>query len=249
MLALTWVSTASWGQAPSTTSSRGAAAKALVVDGPVEVLSKRAGRRVLTVESPVTEGEVVVTAPGGRAKLVLADGSVLLLDEASRLALDEARFEGDARRAVTVALTAGRLWAHVAPAQEPGARFSATTDHAVVAVRGTIFRLDTEQWVSGAKGGHGSTVVRVAEGRVSVSPTRRVLAAREAARRQQRGPRREVAGPKEISVEAWERRVEELSAAQKLTVGVDLWELAADEARQGPSAGADAFARWIEAHR
>ena len=61
-------------------------------------------------------------------------------------------------------------------------------------------------------------------------------------REEKKGPRTEVAGPQEVSVDQWEKIFVTLVANQQIVVGVDLWEQAEIE----EAAKNDAFSKWIE---
>src|SRR5690606_28969875 len=127
------------------------------------------------------------------------------------------------------------------------AKFEVTTERAVAGVRGTIFRVDALKATLMAnaepdrKKRRVSTVVRVKEGKVAVADPRKY--AQMLAQGQTvpaKGPRKQVAGPQQVSAEEWEERFVLLKAGRKVTVGPDLWEVG-----KTAKADNDAFDAWI----
>ena len=112
-------------------------------------------------------------------------------------------------------------------------------------MRGTIFRIDADALVKAAKSKQGrkASIVRVIEGSVAVNPSKLVgPSIQKALEKQKKGPRVEVPGPKEVSVDEWEKIFVTLAANQQIAVGADLWEQAEIDA----AAKTDAFSKWIE---
>jgi hypothetical protein len=133
------------------------------------------------------------------------------------------------------------LWTKVKKALG-GGKFEVSTERAVAGVRGTIFRIDADALVTAAKGkGRRASIVRVVEGSVAVKPSAAIAKSLKKAA-PKKGPRTEVAGPQEVSVDQWEKIFVTLAANQQIVVGVDLWEQAEIE----ESAKNDAFSKWIE---
>jgi hypothetical protein len=184
-----------------------------------------------------------ITVKAGNLKFELNDGSVIMLAPASTLEITEAEFEGQERKGFSGLLKAGSLWTKVKKALG-GGKFEVSTERAVAGVRGTIFRIDADALVKAAKGkakGRKASIVRVVEGAVAVNPSKAIARTLKGALKP-KGPRVEVAGPKEVSVDEWEKIFVTLAANQQIAVGVDLWEQAEiDEATKN-----DAFSKWIE---
>ena len=225
------------------------AGSALASIGKIQVLegtatrTPKGGKAVpLAVGAEIELGDTLDVAKGN-LKLELTDGSIIALAEKSKLEITEAEFEGQERRGFSGFLKAGSLWTKVKKALG-GGKFEVTTERAVAGVRGTIFRIDADTLVKAAKGGQGrrASVVRVVEGVVAVKPSKEVAKTIKSAAPPQKGPRVEVAGPKEITADEWEARFVELQKNQQITVGVDLWE----QAEISAAAKADAFSKWLE---
>lgn len=194
----------------------------------------------LKVGSLIELGDTI-TVKTGNLKFELNDGSVIMLAPASALEITEAEFEGQERKGFSGLLKAGSLWTKVKKALG-GGKFEVSTERAVAGVRGTIFRIDADALVKAAKGkGRKASIVRVVEGSVAVNPSKAIAKTFKKAA-PKKGPRVEVAGPQEVTVDAWEKIFVTLAANQQIAVGEDLWEQAELEA----ATKTDAFAKWIE---
>ena len=176
----------------------------------------------------------------GMLKLELTDGSVLALDEKSKLVINEADFEGQERKGFSAFLGAGKLWTSVKKALG-GAKYEVTTQRAVAGVRGTIFRIDADALVKAANKGRKADVVRVVEGVVRVNPSKEVAEKSKAAKPAPKGPRTQVAGPQEITADEWEKKFVELQKNTQIAVGIDLWE----QAEIDSAAMNDKFQKWV----
>lgn len=197
----------------------------------------------LEVGTPIELGDTLEVKKGN-LKLELTDGSVIMLSEKSKLVIKEADFAGQERKGFSAFLEAGKLWTRVKAALG-GAKYEVTTERAVAGVRGTIFRIDADALVKGARGGkaRNASIVRVTEGVVAVKPSDAVARASTAQLKPAaKGERKQVPGPTEITADEWEKKFVELQKGQQLAVGVDLWEQAEIEA----AAKNDAFSKWIE---
>lgn len=179
----------------------------------------------------------------GRLKIVLTDGSVMILEKGTELKISEAEFSGNERKSVKAFLQAGKIWNKVEKAMSSGT-FEIETDRAVAGVRGTIFRVDADTILSATGKGKAQkvSVVSVKEGIVKVTPSKKVITASARAKKKSpKGQRHEVPGPQEVSVDAWEKKFIELQSNQTIAVGVDLWEQVKVEE--------DDFAKWAEANQ
>ena len=176
---------------------------------------------------------------GGNVKLTLNDGSVIGLAKGSELKITKADFEGQERKGDGFLgfLKSGSLWTNVKKAVG-GAPFEVETERAVAGVRGTIFRIDADALVKGAK----VSRVMVKEGIVKVNPSNALKKQMSKQVKKAGGKERtQVAGPQEVSADDWEKKFVELQANQQVVVGLDLWEAA--EADQ--KVHDDAFGKWI----
>ncbi len=185
----------------------------------------------LAVGSIVYPGDVLETARRTRLEVRLADGSVLRLGPASRATVETARFGKTAEeRNVSAKLTVGKIWANVAKTVGGEARFQVQTENAVAGVRGTTFRVDAAT--------DRSVVVKVYNGTVAVAsgPIPRPEHHAQEARTQ----RRQIAGPKEISREQWERVVTNMMQVRVSSEGVP----SDAEAFALAGAGGDEWEEW-----
>ncbi|PZR10807.1 MAG: hypothetical protein DI536_19220 [Archangium gephyra] len=216
--------------------------KIAALEGEATRTPKGGAAEALKVGSSVELGDTL-TVKTGNLKFELTDGSVIMLAPASVLEITQAEFEGQERKGFAGFLKGGSLWTKVKKALG-GGKFEVSTERAVAGVRGTIFRIDADALVKAAKGknqGRKASIVRVVEGAVAVKPTEAIARSIKSAA-PKKGPRVEVAGPKEVSADEWEKIFVTLAANQQIVVGVDLWEQAEFDA----AAKADAFSKWIE---
>jgi hypothetical protein len=215
--------------------------KVAALEGEATRTPKGGTAEALKSGSAVELGDTL-SVKSGNLKFELNDGSVIMLAPASVLEITEAEFQGQERTGFSGLLKAGSLWTKVKKAIG-GGKFEVSTERAVAGVRGTIFRIDADALVKGSKGNKGrkASIVRVVEGAVAVKPTAAIAKSMKAAA-PKKGPRVEVAGPQEVTVDAWEKIFVELAANQQIVVGVDLWEQAEIDA----ASKSDAFSKWIE---
>jgi hypothetical protein len=195
------------------------------------------------VGSEVQLGDRVQVAPDSYLKLTLTDGSVLALGPGSVLEITEAQFAGQERQTFSAKLWVGQFWAKVAKALAGSdAKFQVSTDRAVAGVRGTIFRVDA---VMAAERSHQArsappalerTVVKVVEGKVGVEAQVKKKKAKSPP-----GPRHEVAGPQEVTLEEWEKKFTELQANQQVVIGTSSFDQGSFNPKQK-----DAFDRFAD---
>ncbi|MFN0061245.1 MAG: FecR domain-containing protein [Myxococcaceae bacterium] len=208
---------------------------------------------MLAVGQALSVGDTIQTSVGTHVKLALPDGSVLVVAPESELVLDEVRFADGKREAFSLKLLVGKVFAKVAKAVGGSdARFQVSTQRAVAGVRGTIFRVDAipapgertrqaRSFPQATTNDLSRTLVRVREGKVGVEAEVRKRKGKPAVR--PTGPRREVAGPKEVDVEEWEKRFVELQANQQVEVGPS----GLRQTRFNPTKK-DAFDRFVDEH-
>lgn len=214
--------------------------KVTKLDGAATRTPKDGGKAVALAEGAAIELGDTINVTKGALKFELTDGSIIALDDKSSLTINEAEFEGQERKGFSGFLKSGSLWTKVKKALG-GAKFEVTTERAVAGVRGTIFRIDADSLVkaANAKGRKKASIVRVVEGVVAVHPTKQIAQTFTGANK---GPRTEVAGPKEVTADEWEARFVDLQMNTQIAVGVDLWE----QAQYEEAAKRDAFAKWLE---
>lgn len=202
--------------------------------GAVTFVSGEATRRAggaaepLAVGSPVRVGDVLETQRRTRLEVRLGDGSALRLGPSSRAVVEQAAFgSGAEARAVRARLAVGKVWANVAKAVGGAARFEVQTENAVAGVRGTTFRVDAAT--------DRSVVVRVYSGTVAVAGGRVPRPEHVPP-----GERRQVAGPREVSREEWEKIVTSMMEVRVSAAGVP----AEPAPFQLAKAGADEWEEW-----
>lgn len=178
----------------------------------------------------IFQGDVIETARRTRVELTLADQSVLRLGPLSRVELDAAAFgKGADDRKVSAKLRVGNVWASVTRTLGGEARFEVKTENAVAGVRGTTFRVDASK--------DKSCVVKVYSGTVAVAagPLPRPQHGAEGA---PGGGRQQVAGPKEVTREQWERIVTSMMQVRVAADG------SAAEPEQFAMADTDEWETW-----
>ncbi len=234
--------------------------------GEVSVLEGEASRtpeggkaEALKQGSAIELGDTLRVKAGGNMKLTLSDKSVLMLGPSSELVISKAKFNGQERETIGAYLNVGKLWAKVSKALSGSdAKFEVETDRAVAGVRGTIFRVDATKMLDAAKPKQPAksyTVVRVADGKVAVkAPKVSATAAKKPppelvsqvglAQAAPKAERRQVAGPQQITKEAWEARFTELQRNRLVMVGDELWH----EGDYQPEDEQDAFAEFVKKH-
>jgi hypothetical protein len=147
------------------------AATAPAPAGTVTFLAGQASRiaagkpQPLAVGASVFAGDVIETQKRTRLEIKLTDASVLRLGPAARVDLSSASFGRSVEdRQVSAKLQVGNVWAKVAKTVGGESRFEVKTENAVAGVRGTTFRVDAAQ--------DRSVVVKVYAGTVAVAGSR-----------------------------------------------------------------------------
>ncbi len=165
----------------------------------------------------VEQKDTLDVGPTSGVKLVLNDGSVLMVGADSQLVITEARFAGQERQGFSGYLKLGKVWAEVKKMLSGSeAKFEVKTDRAVAGVRGTSLRVDV---VPGALAP--TTVVQVYTGLVQVVAQVPVKKPRASdAGTPKPGERVQVPGPHEVSEEEWEVRFIELQVKARRQVEV-----------------------------
>jgi len=175
----------------------------------------------LAVGKPVFQGDVLETQKRTRLEVKLADGSVVRLGPSSRAEVQAAKFGKTVDdRNVSAKLLVGKVWANVAKAVGGEQRFEVKTENAVAGVRGTTFRVDAAS--------DKSVVVKVYSGTVAVAsgpiprpehnaPGAPVTTGSTPSGKKERV---QIAGPKEVTREQWERIVTNMMEVRVSSDGV-----------------------------
>ena len=111
-----------------------------VISSNVSSVNKDGVSRVIHSGDEVIPGEIVITDIKGRAVIHLPEGSVLRIEEDSKLVINSAQFNSkDEGLIVETTLIAGRVWSKVVALVTPESRWEVKTSNAVATVRGTSF--------------------------------------------------------------------------------------------------------------
>ena len=148
----------------------------------------------LAVKSQVFENDAVTTGPNTKLELKLKDGSVIRLGAASKLVIKSAYFGKSGEKNFSAKLMFGQVWSKVSGLLGGDSKFEVETDNAVAGVRGTTFRVDAKA--------DKSVLVRVYAGTVAMASGTAPTAGEH-----KPSKRRQVAGPKAISRDQWEKIV------------------------------------------
>jgi hypothetical protein len=204
--------------------------------GNVLVLSKGESQfRQVTFNMPVKNGDKIETRKKSRCELTYDDGSIVRLDEQSIYTVEKAVIK-EKERQVESSLSIGKIWANIKKAIRGGDTWKLKSPAAVVAVRGTIYRMNA--------GADSSSQVLVYDGEVRVDP-----ASQSAGQgggmgyvppgqpQQVQGPV-QVAGPTEVSLQQW---FEIVKAQQQIVVRPD-----GSYARSDFNLEDDAKLEWVQ---
>ena len=150
----------------------------------------------------ILKGDQLKTIVESRCEVKLNDGSIIRLGENSLFDFSESNLSKYGRQ-VDAALKKGKIWANVTRASSAGNKFEVKSPTAVCAIRGTIYRMETDS----------TTRVAVYDGKVDVGPTNDL---REQLQQQQRplgppvripGPA-QIPGPYQVTLEQWVQLVQ-----------------------------------------
>jgi hypothetical protein len=182
--------------------------------GNVLVLSQGETRfRKATFNMPVVNGDKVETKKQSRCEITYNDGSIIRIDEQSIYTIEKATIAED-KKEVESSLSIGKLWANLKKLIRGKDSWKLKSPAAVVAVRGTVYRMNA--------GVDSSTQVLVYDGQVDVRPA--VAGAGQSGMGAVPGPPRQVqaptqvAGPTQVSMQQW---FEIIKAQQQIVVRLD----------------------------
>lgn len=182
--------------------------------GNVLILSKGEQQmRQVSYNMQVVNGDKIETKKQSRCELTFNDGSVVRIDEQSIYTVEKAVMTKKERN-VESDLSIGKLWANVKKVVGNKDSWKLKSPAAVVAVRGTIYRMNS--------GADSSTQVLVYDGNVAVSPNPAATAGIGAVQVpgqpvQVQGPT-QVQGPHPVSMQEW---FEIVKAQQQIIIRPD----------------------------
>ncbi|TSC77761.1 MAG: hypothetical protein G01um101429_964 [Parcubacteria group bacterium Gr01-1014_29] len=116
---------------------------------------------VLRNGDEVELGKMIETDAGGLATIHFPDGSVLRLDSATRVTLEQAEFNPESERLIAkIFLASGQVWSKVLILVTPDSLWEVRTSNAVATVRGTAFGMTMREGRTSVIGSEHSVSVR-----------------------------------------------------------------------------------------
>jgi len=182
--------------------------------GNVLVLNKGETRFLkATFNMPVQNGDKIETKKESRCEITYEDGSIVRIDEQSIYTVEKAIITND-QKEVESKLSIGKLWANLKKLVRGKDSWRLKSPAAVVAVRGTIYRMNA--------GADSSSQVLVYDGQVDVRPAsaagvQQGMGMAPGPPHQVQGPQ-QVAPPKQVSMDKW---FEIIKAQQQIVVRPD----------------------------
>ncbi len=176
--------------------------------------------KMVNFNMDVFQGDRLETKKESRCEVTLNSGDVVRIAENSIYTFEEVEATEETVKAESF-LGLGKLWATVRKVFSDDDYYRVKSPSAVIAVRGTIYRVDVEQ--------DSSTQLRVYDGEVEVKPWKPAMGMQEKSgigqgQAQPIGPPEdvpgptEVAGPSDVSEEEW---LEIVKAQQQITIQPD----------------------------
>ena len=166
-----------------------------------------------TFNMPVYNGDKIETKKTSRCEITFKDGSLVRIDEQSIYTVEKAQITEE-KKEVESTLFFGKLWANVKKLVTGKDSWRLKSPTAVVAVRGTIYRMNA--------GADSSTQVLVYDGNVAVSPAgkgddQKKMGLKPGQPKQIKAPV-QIAPPKEVSLGEW---IEIVKAQQQIVIKPD----------------------------
>ena len=184
---------------------------------------------------PVKNGDRIETRKKSRCELTYDDGSIVRLDEQSIYTVEKAVIK-EKERQVESSLSIGKIWANIKKAIRGGDAWRLKSPAAVVAVRGTIYRMNA--------GADSSSQVLVYDGEVRVDPASAAAGqgggmgyVPQGQPQQVQGPV-QIQGPRQVSLKEW---FEIVKAQQQIVVRPD-----GSYARSDFNLEEDAKLEWVQ---
>ncbi|TFH00741.1 MAG: hypothetical protein E4H13_06695 [Calditrichales bacterium] len=194
---------------------RGVIGKVTFPLGNVLVLSQGETRfRTVSFNMPLKSGDKIETKKQSRCEITYDDGSVVRIDEQSIYTVEKATITNE-KKEVESKLSIGKIWANLKKIIRGNDSWKLKSPAAVVAVRGTIYRMNA--------GADSSTQVLVYQGQVDVAPaagsggTQQGMGLAPGQPQQIQAPT-QVAGPRQVSMTEW---FEIVKAQQQIVVRPD----------------------------
>jgi len=180
-------------------------AKTIKVSG---VISKIDGKRAfirygkkwrkLRVNNKIYNGVEIKTGKNTRVIIKFLDNSELRIAQKSKILIEKAFVKSPENRKITAKLLLGKLWAKVTKSKFKKRNFFVKTDNATAGVRGTSFGVS----LNGK-----NSIVSLYTGSIDVTPAKKEKNKKIDMRNYDKRKRREVSGPKEVSLKKWKQIV------------------------------------------
>jgi len=159
-------------------------------------------------------GDKVQTEKQARCEIKYNDGSIVRIDQQSIYTINKVEVESD-KKEVESSLSLGKLWANIKKLASASDKWFVRSPSAVVAVRGTIYRMETLE--------DSSSTIAVYEGSVNVGPPTWAPASGTQGQNQGGPPQRvqgptQIKGPSQVTLKEW---LEIVKAQQQIIVKPD----------------------------
>ena len=177
------------------------------IDGKYAFIKYGRKWRRLRVNNKVYKGVKIKTGKNTRVIVKFLDSSELRIAQKSKITIENAFVKSPENRKITARLLLGKLWAKVAKSKFKKRNFKIVTDNATAGVRGTSFSVALKD---------SNSIVSLYTGSIDVSPNKKEKKKKNDMRNYDKRKRKEVAGPKEVSLKKWKQIV--LKQMQRVVV-------------------------------
>jgi len=181
--------------------------KILKVDGKYAFYKMGKKWKRLKTNTRIYNGIQIKTGSKTRVVIQFNDKSELRVAQKSKIKINRAFVKTPENREISAKLILGRLWARVSKSKNKNKNFSITTETATAGVRGTTFSVSFKD--------DKSSIISLYTGIVDVKAEKKT-AKKKDMRNYDKRARKEIAGPKEVSLEKWNKIV--LKQMQRVVV-------------------------------
>lgn len=175
------------------------AARITRIDGVASLMRKDGDKwRQAKPNTPLSVGDQLYTESESFIEIRYHTGAILRMDEKTKIIL-----ESSSEKSLATKSPLGKIWVNMKKLTTQGTEFQVSTPTATAAIRGTIYKLTTDQ--------DSSSTVDVYDGKVAVGPSDRLKQEQKKEEAQQPGSEgvgevpgpEEIPGPYEVSLETW----------------------------------------------
>ncbi len=185
-----------------------ASGKILKVDGKYAFIKYGKKWRRLKANYKIYNGSQIKTGSKTRIIIQFNDKSELRIAQKSKIKIEKAFVKTPENREISARLILGKLWAKVSKSKNKNKNFTIRTDNATAGVRGTSFSVTFKD--------DKSSVVSLYTGIVDVESKVKKDKSKKDMRNYDKRKRREVSGPKEVTLDKWNKIV--LKQMQRVVV-------------------------------